>query len=131
MSREPIGTAYKRPRFSGWGAFHPLRLGRAYLRSQSEEHNLFFSYRTVPSPQGTGMKGSVYSRDEAMKMASGGGMSGMGADDDEDDEDDDEDTEEPAAAPAHTVSGVLGSLADAAQARSQNLKVLRPIILVS
>lgn len=70
--------------------------------------------------QGSGMKGSVYSRDEAMKMASGG-MSSMGGgggggdeDDDEDDDEDEEDDEDEGPA-TRSAAGVLGSVAEVAK----------------
>ena len=64
------------------------------------EHQFSFDL-LLSTTQGSGMKGSLFSRDEAMKMA-GGGPGGEGGEDDEDD--DDEDDSESA------VSGTMGQV---------------------
>mmetsp|Transcript_9393 Transcript_9393/g.28231 ORF Transcript_9393/g.28231 Transcript_9393/m.28231 type:complete len:321 (-) Transcript_9393:1411-2373(-) len=91
--------------------------GPAFKEIDEQELNM---QRMMKSMEGSGMKGSVYSRDEAMKMASGG-MSSMGGgggggdeDDDEDDDEDEEDDEDEGPA-TRSAAGVLGSVAEVAK----------------
>lgn len=62
------------------------------------------------------MKGSVYSRDEAAKMASGGAMGG--SNDDEDDDDDEEDGDDGVSSPLpRSVTAVRRSVMHAGQVK--------------